>query len=83
MPSSYVENLGRAATLLKRLHELGQESYEGVSMVEIVGDVLQAQHQAITAEAQQRIIFRCDVDESGGVADVIELHGFSRKVPCD
>lgn len=27
-------------------------------------------------------VFACDVDESGGLADVVELHGYSRKTPC-
>lgn len=26
--------------------------------------------------------FRCNVDESAGMAEVVELHGYSRKVPC-
>lgn len=26
--------------------------------------------------------FRCDVDESSGMAEVIELHAWSKQVPC-
>lgn len=26
--------------------------------------------------------FRCDVDESAGMAEVVELHGYSRRTPC-
>lgn len=26
--------------------------------------------------------FRCDIDESAGMAEVVELQGWSRKVPC-
>ncbi len=26
--------------------------------------------------------FRCDIDESAGMAEVIELNGYSRKAPC-
>lgn len=26
--------------------------------------------------------FECEVDESAGMADVVELEGYSRKVPC-
>ncbi len=27
-------------------------------------------------------VFACDVDESGGMAEVVELSGYSRKAPC-
>ena len=27
--------------------------------------------------------FNCNVDESAGMADVVELNGWSRKVPCE
>ena len=26
--------------------------------------------------------FRCDVDESAGMAEVVELKGYSKRVPC-
>ncbi len=26
--------------------------------------------------------FRCDIDESAGLAEVVELNGYSRKAPC-
>lgn len=26
--------------------------------------------------------YRCNVDESAGMAEVVELHGYSRKAPC-
>ena len=26
--------------------------------------------------------FRCEVDESAGLAEVVELNGYSRKAPC-
>ena len=26
--------------------------------------------------------FHCDVDESAGMAEVVQLQGYSRKVPC-
>ena len=26
--------------------------------------------------------FSCDVDESAGMAEVVELHDYSRRVPC-
>lgn len=80
--SAYVENLGRAVRLLRRLSDLGQTEYEGATLTEIVGDVLMAQHQAITQEAVDRVAFRCNVDESAGMAEVYELHSHSRKVPC-
>lgn len=27
-------------------------------------------------------VFRCEPDESAGMADVVELRGYSRKAPC-
>lgn len=29
-----------------------------------------------------REAFRCEPDESAGMAEVVELHGWSRKAPC-
>ncbi len=26
--------------------------------------------------------FRCDIDESAGMAEVVELHDYSRRIPC-
>jgi hypothetical protein len=26
--------------------------------------------------------FRCDPDESAGLAEVVELHGYSKRAPC-
>ncbi len=26
--------------------------------------------------------FRCDIDESAGLAEVVELNGWSKRVPC-
>lgn len=34
------------------------------------------------AEVSDIPVFRCDIDESAGMADVVELHGWSKKAPC-
>ena len=26
--------------------------------------------------------FECDIDESAGMAEVVELHGYSKRTPC-
>jgi hypothetical protein len=81
--SRYAENLGRAARMLKRLDDIGGPSeLEGVSLKEIIGDVLEAQNRAFMAEAMDRVglspsnvvdmhswkVFACNPDESGGLA---------------
>ena len=82
--SRYAENLGRAARMLKRLDEIGGPSeLEGVSLKEIIEDVLIAQNHAFMDEAIGRIwvepdsnvvdihsrkVFACNPDESGGLA---------------
>jgi hypothetical protein len=69
--------------MLKRLDEIGGPSeLEGVSIREIVADVLEAQNRAFLEEAVERIrvepgnvvdlhsrkVFACNPDESGGLA---------------
>jgi hypothetical protein len=81
--SRYAENLGRAARMLKRLDDIGGPSeLEGVSLKEIIDDVLTAQNHAFMDEAigrirvepdnvvdlQSRKVFACNPDESGGLA---------------
>lgn len=71
--SRYADNLGRAARMLKRLEDIGGPSeLEGVSLKEIIGDVLEAQNRAFMAEAVERV--------SSLPSNVVELHGFARKV---
>jgi hypothetical protein len=54
--SRYAENLGRAARMLKRLDDIGGPSeVEGVSLKEIVADVLEAQNRAFLDEAIERL----------------------------
>ena len=54
--SRYAENLGRAARMLKRLDDIGGPSeLEGVSLKEIIGDVLEAQNRAFMDEAVRRL----------------------------
>ena len=70
--SRYAENLGRAARMLKRLDDIGGPSeLEGVSIKEIVGDILEAQNRAFVEEALRRSVLP---------DNVVDLHGFSRKV---
>ena len=80
--SEYAANLGRAARLIKRLADInGPNEFEGVLLKEIVSDLLVAQNNAYAAEAAKRIgVFRCEPDESAGLAEVVELHGYSQKV---
>ncbi len=82
--SSHFENLNRAARLLRRIADIGEVSeFEGVSMIEIVGDVLMAANAVhIREEVDALLAFRCSPDESAGMAEVIELQGYSRKAPC-
>ena len=69
--SRYALNLGRAARMLKRLDDIGGPSeLEGVSLKEIIADVLEAQRQAFLQEAMDRVaLFACEPDESAGLAD--------------
>jgi len=54
--SRYAENLGRAARMLKRLDDIGGPSeLEGVSLGEIIGDVLEAQNRAFLDEAVRQL----------------------------
>lgn len=79
--SAYAANLGRAARLLKRLSNvIGPDEFEGVKVKEIIGDVLMAQNRAYMENALER--FQCDIDESAGMAEVHEIHGHSKRVPC-
>lgn len=81
--SAHADNLGRAARILKRLADLeGPAQFEGVRLKDIIGDVLAAQNAAYMAAAVDRT-FACNVDESAGMADVVELQGYSRKVICE
>lgn len=74
--SRYAENLGRAARMLKRLDDIGGPSeLEGVSIKEIVGDILEAQNRAFMDEALRRVSLESSLPDN-----VVELHGFSRKV---
>ncbi len=82
--SSHFENLNRAARLLRRIADVGEVSeFEGVSMVEIVGDVLMAANAVhVREEVDALLAFRCSPDESAGMAEVVELQNYSRKAPC-
>lgn len=71
--SAHVENLGRAARMLKRLDDIGGPSeLEGVPIKEIIGDVLLAQRVAIEADALNRLL--------APPSNVIPIDTFSRRV---
>lgn len=71
--SRYAENLGRAARMLKRLDDIGGPSeLEGVSIKEIVGDILEAQNRAFLDEMFKQLDDKPD--------NVVEMWGHSRKV---
>jgi len=36
----------------------------------------------VSPPARTARVFRCEPDESAGMADVVELRGYSRKAPC-
>ena len=76
--SEHVDNLNRAARLLRRIADVGPSEFEGVTLTEIVGDVLMAAHNVQTREMAD--VFRCVPDESAGMAEVHELHEHSKKV---
>lgn len=74
--SRYADNLGRAARTLKRLGDIGGPSeIEGVSLKEIINDVLEAQNRAFMDEALRRVSLESSLQDN-----VVDLHGFSRKV---
>lgn len=82
--SAHAENLGRAARLLRRIASIegGPNEFEDVPLETIIEDVLTAQ-MAAYADAALGRTFACDIDESAGLAEVVELNGYSRKVPCE
>ena len=63
---------------------------EDVDMLELAGVTLLRHHEneigtrllarALLLRSQQ--MFRCDIDESAGMAEVVELQSYSRKAPC-
>lgn len=72
--SRHAENLGRAARMLKRLDEIGGPSeLEGVSLKEIIGDVLEAQNRAFMSEAMDRVGLQA-------TSNVVELYPHSKRV---
>lgn len=76
--SQHAANLGRAARMLKRLDDIGGPSeIEGVSLKEIVGDVLEAQNRAFREEAMYRLGLEATLPDN-----VIQLDTYSRRVPC-
>jgi hypothetical protein len=52
----------------------------GATGLRILAIALRLREQSGFRAADQ--VFMCDVDESAGMADVIELHGYSKQVPC-
>ena len=70
----HVENLHRTARLLRRIHDIGGPSeFEGVSVVEIVSDVLMAANAAQVQEVQDNLLWSKRVDAP--LAKVIPLKG--------
>lgn len=63
---------------------------EDIVAMEKAGEFLFRHHESTVAlevltialRLRQSIGFACNVDESAGMADVIELQGYSRRVPC-
>lgn len=79
--SAYADNLGKAARLLKRISEIGgPDEFEGVPIAELAHDVVTAQRQAYMSEAYNRSGFACNVDESAGMAEIVELQNYSKRV---
>lgn len=67
--------------------------YETIQTIESVGEDLLRQDDpdrglrlltlVLTWRSLGKREFHCDdIDESAGLADVVELNGYSRKVPC-
>ena len=78
--SAHVENLNRAARLLRRIGDAGGVSeFEGVTLTEIVGDVLMAAHLVRTSELGDALVYRCN-PMLAELAEVVDLHDFSKKV---
>jgi hypothetical protein len=69
-----LEDVEAAGKALLRHHE----SSAGLRLLAIA---LRLREQSGFRAADQ--VFMCDdIDESAGMADVIELHGYSKQVPC-
>lgn len=59
--NSHIENLGRAARILKRLHDIGGPAeLEGVPWQDVIDDVLLAQRKAIEAD----LLFRLELPDN-------------------
>lgn len=67
--SAHVENLGRAARMLKLM---GDREWEGVPLKDIIEDIYLAQRAAIEVDALSRIVET--------PANVIPLDTYSRRV---
>lgn len=71
--SAHIENLGRAARMLKRMEDIGGPSeLEGVALREIIEDIYLAQRAAIRVDALSRIV--------EPPTNVIPIDTFSRRV---
>lgn len=68
-----LEDLERAGKSLLRHHET-------TFGIRLLGIVLRLREQSGFCAADQ--VFMCDVDESAGMADVVEIHSHSWKTPC-
>ena len=83
--SESADNLRRASKLIRRLADIGGPSeFEGASLSSIAADCALAASEMRHAELQRVFVreFHCNPDESAGMAEIVELHGHSRKAPC-
>ena len=82
--SESADNLRRASKLIRRLADIGGPSeFEGASLNSIAADCALAASEMRHAELQGVMReFHCNPDESAGMAEIVELHGHSRKAPC-
>lgn len=69
-----LETLEAAGALLFRHHE-------NTAGIRLLALALRLREQ--TGFRKAGVMFACDdIDESAGMAEVVELHGYSRKAPC-
>jgi hypothetical protein len=70
-----------APSAIESLERIGQDLLRrgDEAAVEVLSLVLYMRSEAVG----QGVQFRCEIDESAGMAEVVELDGYSRKVPCE
>lgn len=81
--SDLTRQLFLAARLIRRIDAMGKtQEFEGTSLSDLAWACTKAANELKLVEIREQIMFRCEPDESAGMADVVELHGYSKRTPC-